>query len=504
MPKNILLPLFATFFVTSALAENISNSDINDAIARFESAAKQELADEDTPGLGVVVTYKGQIVYAAGIGYKESEEINPVDANTLFRLASVSKVPTAIATLQLWEKGLIDIDVPIVKYLPWFRLKDADDRWKQVTTRQLLNHTAGISREAGSDIWSNLSVLQKGYLPSSDEMLPLTAQQEIIFQPGSRLKYSNFGYWILSQIIAEYSGATGNTADERFLNYVEQNVLKPLNMSQSGYILKKTQADQLANPYGLKDNNGDRVLLPKIFDAGGSASGWGLYSSANDLGKMLIWLTSALTGHESGILKASTVKEMITDPPKDYYSSTVRHGLGLSVNGKLSKLRIGHSGSFPGYVANMMVDMNTGIGIAVILNSVQADTYTYWDLAFDTIGSALRGQTITVSPSRSAPAASLKSETPHEFQSIVGMYTNLFAPFSVESDESGNLQLQRGRDVLSMTLISKASDRIDFRLGTEGGYSGWMGEPIAFYLDASGKVSYVLVGNSNRCYRIEN
>lgn len=257
---------------------------LQSAINIFEEQVDQFMNQGQIPGLAVVITYDGQTIYSNGFGYKDTKNSDPITKDTLFRLASNSKMLTAIAVLQIWEKGFIEIDQPVVKYLPWFKQKDAEKRWKQITIRQLLNHTAGISRCEGSDIWGKEKFLLTGYLPSSEEMISNAINQEMVLDPGSRLKYSNLGYWILSQLISEYGGAVGQTSDEKYVNYIKENILNPLHMNNSGYIIDLTKIHQLAKPFGIIDKcTNDREMLPFIINPGGSNGSGGFYSSITDV-----------------------------------------------------------------------------------------------------------------------------------------------------------------------------------------------------------------------------
>ena len=108
-------------------------------------------------------------------------------ATTKFRIASNSKLFTAIAIMQLREKGKLRLDDPVVKYLPWFKEKPAGDDDGPITIEQLLSHSSGLQREAG-DHWASNT------FPTTDEIERLYADRQAPFAPSVRWKYSNFAF----------------------------------------------------------------------------------------------------------------------------------------------------------------------------------------------------------------------------------------------------------------------------------------------------------------------
>ncbi len=493
---QILLITFAYSFVCFG---NQNHETLQFAIGMFEQQVVQSMGQGQIPGLAVVVTHDGQTIYLKGFGCKDIENSDPITNDTLFRLASNSKMLTAIAILQIWEKGLIEIDEPVIKFLPWFRQNDFKNRWKKITIRQLLNHSAGLSRCEGSNIWENIT----GNLLSSEEMLPGALNQEMVLEPGTRLKYSNLGYWVLAQIIAEYGGALGQNSDEKYINYIKENILIPLHMDHSGYVINQGEIHEFAKPYGIIDKNtGFRSLLPFIINPGGLNSGWGFYSSASDISKFLVWLSSAFQGCSVPLLKQGTMSIMTSNRVKDPNSS-FQYGLGIMIREGSNGPMLGHTGSFPGYMSRIMTDVNTGIGIAILLNVVDEDTMIYWNLAFKTIGNALQALTPELSIVERSNLSPKSSNSSARFRNIVGCYKHdLFGEYTIYENSEGILIYDLLGSALSMHLIKKLPNRFDFKLGYEGSYVSFKGENLSIFLDNEGKVEYLMLGNTFRDYRI--
>ena len=114
------------------------------AIAKSRRLIRRAMLERGIPGAVVAVVKDGQLVWSEGLGYADVENEVPCTPDTSMRIASISKPLTAIALLQLWQRGKVDLDAPIQKYVPEFPVKEYDGEKVKITTRQLLSHTAGI------------------------------------------------------------------------------------------------------------------------------------------------------------------------------------------------------------------------------------------------------------------------------------------------------------------------------------------------------------------------
>ena len=121
-----------------------SSTQIKNAIARSRRLVNRAMLERGIPGGVVAVMKDGVLVWSEGIGYADVENAIPCRPNTPMRIASISKPLTAVALLQLWQKGLVDLDAPVQKYVPEFPKKEYKGEKVVVTTRQLLSHMAGI------------------------------------------------------------------------------------------------------------------------------------------------------------------------------------------------------------------------------------------------------------------------------------------------------------------------------------------------------------------------
>ena len=139
----ISMPLFADDEVK--LQEQ---PEVADAIRVFDKWVEQHIAHRNAPGLSIAVVYDQEIVWAEGYGYSDLEENVPATPSTVYRIGSITKLFTSTAVLQLRDQGKLRLDDPVSLYLPWFSVRNPFPDAPEITIRQLLTHTAGLSREA--------------------------------------------------------------------------------------------------------------------------------------------------------------------------------------------------------------------------------------------------------------------------------------------------------------------------------------------------------------------
>jgi serine beta-lactamase-like protein LACTB len=198
----------------------------------------------------------GNWLSTAGFLNKRNQE-KPTK-NSQFRIASVSKPMTAIAILQLYEKGKINLDLPIQNYLPEFPKKEKGD----ITIRQLLNHTSGIPHYK-----SDLGIFNFTHYDNCEKALEKFENRELVFKPGTDFLYSSFGYTLLGAILEEVSGKSYQT-------YMQENIWKPANMTNTNLEQTKTNVYiKLGNHFYRSPKN----------DLSYTYSGGGIQSTAEDL-----------------------------------------------------------------------------------------------------------------------------------------------------------------------------------------------------------------------------
>jgi CubicO group peptidase (beta-lactamase class C family) len=313
------------------------------------------------PGAALAVARDGEIVYNRGFGMADGKL--PVRPKSRFRIASISKPITAVAILQLIERGKLKLDDKVFDVLDLDRFKVAasfDARWRDVTIQQLMHHTAGFDRSKSFDpmfISERICSAFRIEPPAvPKDIIRYMLRQPLDFNPGGRYAYSNFGYSLLGRVIEKLSGRT-------YEDYVRREVLLPVGASDT-FLGKTLAEDRLpdevhyfnAGAAGLAilgPQRGTKVPVPygawsvEAFDSHG---GW--VSTASDL----VRFGAAFDRPEScRILSAKSIETMFACPPgpaghkdngdekSDYY------GCGWNVRplGKLGR-NTWHNGQIPG------------------------------------------------------------------------------------------------------------------------------------------------------------
>src|SRR5579872_193235 len=182
----------------------------------LDSLIKSYISDHHVPGLTYAVVSQGQVLLVEGYGLADVENAVPATADTVFRVASLSKSITATAAMKLFEAGKLDLDAPVQKYCSDFPKKP----WP-ITTRQLLSHQSGIR-----DYRNLQETLNTNHYAGIKEALAQFAKDPLEFQPGTRMHYTSYGYIVLGCVI---EGASGMSYER----YMSQAIFEPAQMLSS-------------------------------------------------------------------------------------------------------------------------------------------------------------------------------------------------------------------------------------------------------------------------------
>ena len=331
-------------------------------VAKIETLVKEIMTNGQVPGAAVGVVKDGELVYAKGFGVTELGSDDPVTPDSVFHMGSVAKTPTAVAIMQLVAEGKIDLDAPLTEYLPYFTLADPD--LSEVTIRRLLSHTAGMP-----DPIDWLAEYQDENLPNDeaalDNYVRSLGDQSLTYQPGEDWSYSNTGFDTLGDVVAQVSGQT-------FEDYLQANVLTPLGMENSSYLLSDLDPAQLAMPH-LTDENGNAKTIDFYPYTRAHAPSGAFYSSVNDMARFAI--ANMNQGELDGVrvLPASAYEEMWTpqaaSPWAEMFGPQVTsYGLGWWVGEFQGHPLIGNYGTEYGFQSHLGIFPNEGIAVIALVN----------------------------------------------------------------------------------------------------------------------------------------
>lgn len=358
---------------TSAVAKAIP--EIDRLFADFQ-------LDAHVPGLVYGIVADGRLVHVKGLGVQDLEAKRPVTADSLFRIASMTKAFTALAILDLRDQGRLSLDAPAETYVPemrGWRYPTSDS--PRIRVRDLLNHTAGFVTD---NPWGD----RQQPLPEAEFTAMLRGGVPLAHPTGTAYDYSNFGYATLGRIVA-------NVARRPYKDYVERELLQPLGMSATGFEVSEAPSERRA--LGYRWDNGRWVLEPTMAHGAFGAMG-GLQTSANDYAKYVAWLLSAWPardGADDGPVRRASVRELAhgsmppqlrTRPGKNGEKACRQagiYGMGMRVIADCDLgLTLSHSGGYPGYGSYVLLLPDYGIGVFAFANRTYAGaTGPVWDAA---------------------------------------------------------------------------------------------------------------------------
>ncbi|MDG2281992.1 MAG: serine hydrolase [Longimicrobiales bacterium] len=344
--------------------------EVEAQIELFSAWMEGQLEIRGLPGIAVGVVSGDDLVWAHGFGHADVDADRHMESDTRFRMASHSKLFTATAIMQLREDGRIRLDDPVTDYLPWFTYQTASPDDPPVTIEQLLTHSSGLPREAGSH-WTDFD------FPTTDEVRALMQDRAAPFSPEVRWKYSNLAFTIAGMVIEEISGMS-------WADYLQQNIFDPLGMGASTV----DQPDpMMATGYGRRMPDGSRQVFPFV-DARGMAAATGLTSNVEDMARFVSaqFREGARGGDQ--LLSTASLREMHRVRMLET-TWTRGQGIGFSVQRRDGTLYVGHGGGYPGYTTNTTIQLDSEVGVIVLTNTNDSNPAQIAQQLMETVGHAV-------------------------------------------------------------------------------------------------------------------
>ena len=312
------------------------------------------LAAQSRVGMAVAVIAKNRVRFVGGFGVRSTSDRVPVTADTLFYTASVSKLVTATAVLQLVERKLLALDGFLTTYLPALPL--ADERARAINIRHLLTHTSGLPDV--DDYGWDAPELDDHAL---ERFVYSQARRMLLFSPGSDFAYSNLAYSMLGAIVSAVTG-------QSFEDYVHAHVFAPLGMWRSTLFHPDLTNPQTALPHLGATHVAPASIYPYHRVHGPSSN---FHTTAHDL---CVWMRVHLaqgTGAGPHILRPATYREMWQ--PIWALDAQRAMGLGWFLVGLNGIRWIGHGGHDPGFRAVCLLAPEIQGGVAALTNDDEVD-----------------------------------------------------------------------------------------------------------------------------------
>src|SRR5207247_268625 len=179
------------------LASAAPPAKVSSALKLLDALTATQVAYRQQPGLSIAIVSDQEMIWAKGYGYADVDKRVPATPATIYRMASHTKMFTAIAVMQLRDAGKLRLDDPVVKYLPWFKPQPASPDDPPVTIRHLLTHTSGLPREAAAPYWSDFN------FPTRAEVVRGVAIQHAVSASEPKWKYSNLALAVPGEVVAK-------------------------------------------------------------------------------------------------------------------------------------------------------------------------------------------------------------------------------------------------------------------------------------------------------------
>jgi CubicO group peptidase (beta-lactamase class C family) len=328
------------------------------------------------PGMAVGIVNRGEIVYARGFGVQNLETQTPVTPDSIFCLASIAKCFVASAILQLTEQGKLVLDAPLSQYLPYFRLDD--ERYRQITLRQMLSHTSGMPDMDESE-YDELIAHPENDDGAAERYVRNLSSRKMIAAPGERFAYSNIAYNVLGDLIAKISG-------QPFEDYMKEHILGPSGMPDSTFIFSDVPRHRLAVPH----LRAPQMIVNPIYPYHrGDAPASFLHSTVVDMCHWAITSLNRGRTHEKRILSPDSY-DLMWAPAAKRGVPPFREEMGLGWSlGHFDGVRtVGHGGGGFGWTC-LLVLMPDRDRAAIILCNEESSAH---DCAVEAVLRTMLGQ----------------------------------------------------------------------------------------------------------------
>ncbi len=325
--------------------------------ARFSTAVR----DAGIVGASMIFVKDGAVAHEAMAGLQDRETGRPVDRDTIFHWASITKTFTGVAIMQLRDRGLFSLDDPVVKYVPELgEIHNPFGDVSQVTIRHLMSHSGGF--RAGTWPWGGDQPWHPFEPTRWSQLVAMMPYTELQFRPGTRYSYSNPGVIFLGRIIERFSG-------DDYEVYVTKNILMPLGMTRTFFDRAPVHLRaHRSHSYRLTDE-GLREQ-PFDFDSGITVSNGGLNAPLGDMAKYLAFL---IDGNDT-VLRRSSLLEMATPQIRarageGASGDDVQAGLSCFLERHGDVELVGHSGDQNGFISHLYVHRPSRSGYVVSFNT---------------------------------------------------------------------------------------------------------------------------------------
>src|SRR2546430_929792 len=361
LKRVLVYGAIATFlFAGTVFAEDQANiavrSDYAAIVAALQTGILHEMEDKELPAFRFALVGGEQFFWAQVFGYQDPAQKPPATAHTVYRVGSVSKLFTDIAIMQMVETGKINLDAPVNQYIPDFHPQNPFS--KPIILRELMSHRSGLLREPPVG----------DYFDPTEPTLQSTVRSmnstELVYDPGTHLKYSNAGIAIVGYTLQELN-------HEPFPEYLKQAVLRPFGMNESAFAPEPELLRNLAKA-SMWSYDGLKFPAP-TFELGLAPAGC-MYSTVTDLAQFLMVLFNGGRGPKTQLIKRETLEQMWV--PQFAKPGQKGYGLGFAVSELDGHRIIGDGGTIYGFATEVVGLPDDKLGVVTVTTMDAANAVT--------------------------------------------------------------------------------------------------------------------------------
>lgn len=447
-------------------------SDVASNIDLLSAWIESQMAYAGQPGLSIGIGHGQELIWSRGVGFANDEKKVAAASNTIYRIASITKLFTATAVLQLRDRELLQLDDPLIKHLPWFDIRNRHVDAPPITIRHLLTHTSGLPREAAFPYWTDAE------FPTQTQIQEKLPQQETTFASETKWKYSNLAAALAGEIVAAISG-------QPYIEYVQTQILDPLGMTDTH--VKPIDADhpRLATGYGRRLPHGGRSLSPHV-DCRGITPAANMASTVEDLARFaMLQLRDEPVG-DTQILRGSTLREMqrIHWLQPDWQAGW---GLGFYIWRKQDKTYVGHGGALQGYRTEFQICPADKLFVIVLTNADDGNPLKYVERAFQWVAPAIL---------KAVEPKPQTTDAPSNWPAYVGKYRNAWGDTQILilNGELIMIDPTQSDPSLSISKLIPAGEHT-FQIEATDGF-GANGELVRFEMNSEVQVQRMKVGEN--------
>lgn len=377
-PAPVPQQLFAESSAAPAFADPDRRAKLAAAFPSLDKVLEEERVQQGLPGVAIGVVIDGELAYTKGFGVVDPKTKTVPDADTVYRIGSISKSFTGLALLSLRDDGVLDLDDPLERWIPEaskLTYPTRDDR--PITLRQLAQHTSGLPRQGIVDDERN---------PDEATFVKQLAQITLDGAPGLESVYSNLGFSLLGIVVS-------HAAKQPFHDVVAARIFKPLGMTSTGWDDKNVE--HLA-PAFTKGPLAGPVPPARLGAADGAG---GIYSSVRDMGRYAAFLLAAYpprNDDDRSPIRRATIREAQNSGfPLEPHAQAIEKSIELDAStygfGWVHRQTcddsdvVWHNGAVDSYRADLWLRTSRGVGVVVLSNFGNANTSAFAKRALDTL-----------------------------------------------------------------------------------------------------------------------